>query len=74
MRIAEVVEVVVDKFASKKFGILSLANTFIMILCLGRSEIVVVVGIMAICILSAIGVVAIAKWSDPTVTINKNGN
>lgn len=64
MNAAKVVEVVVDKFASKKFGILSLANTLIMILAWGRSEIVVVAGIMAVCILSAIGVIAIAKWSD----------
>lgn len=74
MSIATVLEVVVNKFASKKFGILSLANTLIMILTWGRNEIVIVVGIMSICVLSAIGVIAIAKWSDPNITINKNGD
>jgi hypothetical protein len=72
MRIAEVIKVVVDKFASKKFGILSLANTLIMILCWGRSEIVVVVGITAICCLSAVGVFAIARWSDEFTQKYKN--
>lgn len=64
MNAAKVVEVVVDKFASKKFGILSLANTLIMILVWGRGEIVVIAGIVAVCILSTIGVVAIAKYEN----------
>lgn len=74
MNIAKIIEVVVGKFASKKFGILSLADTLIMTLVWGRSEIVVIAGIIAICILSCIGVIAIARWSDPTIIINKNGD
>lgn len=61
----EVIGTVIEKFASKKFGMMALSDVLIFLLARGQSEIVILAAIGAIMVVTAVYVYAVAKHSDP---------
>lgn len=61
----EVFGTVIEKFASKKFGMMSLSDVLIFSLAYGQSERIILVAVVAITIVTAVYVFAVARYSDP---------
>ena len=55
---------VIEKFASKKFGMMALSDCLIAYLCYGGDRVVVLSGILSIACITALYVWAVAHYND----------